>query len=109
MIRIYRVLKPLTLFLIKFFVIRRAHTASDQLKFFERVWENFCSQKFSQLLSLSLSPSLPLYHFFRILSRNGGARTPFSVKNAEINSPSVTSKAGLYTETFSGAVTDPNP
>ena len=46
--RIYRVLKPLALFLIKFFVTRRANTASDQLKFFERVWENFCSQKFSQ-------------------------------------------------------------
>jgi len=39
----------LALFLIKFFVTRRANTASDQLKFFERVWENFCSQKFSQL------------------------------------------------------------
>ncbi len=37
----------------KIFVItRRAHTASDQSKFFERVWENFCPQKFSQVLFL---------------------------------------------------------
>ena len=36
----------------KVFVTRRARTASDQSKFFERVWENFCSQKFSQPPSL---------------------------------------------------------
>jgi len=33
----------------KAFVTRRARTASDQSKFFERGWENFCSQKFSQI------------------------------------------------------------
>ncbi len=33
----------------KAFVTRRARTASDQSKFFERAGENFCSQKFSQI------------------------------------------------------------
>ena len=33
----------------KAFVTRRARTASDQSKFFERAWENFCSQKFPQI------------------------------------------------------------
>ncbi len=60
--------------LVKIFVNRRAHTAIDQSKFFERVWENFCSQKFSQRLPAPPTPSShssfssfpPIFLFFSL-------------------------------------------